>query len=66
MKTTNVAIIGALALVLVGCKHGSPTAPRYDGGTNPGTYHAATVSASSVKGSGGQMPALDDGQRVAR
>jgi len=64
MKTTSVvATIGALALVLAGCTH-SPTAPRYGGATNPGAYHGAASSASSVKGAGGQMPAFYDGRRV--
>jgi hypothetical protein len=56
MKTTSVvAIIGAL--LLAGCTH-SPTAPHYVAGTGLSPYLGAASPTSSVKGAGGQRPAL--------
>ena len=66
MKVTNVVLmLGIVALAIAGCgRSHSPTAPSYNGATNPGTYQGVASRTSSVKGAGGEIPAFYDGRRV--
>lgn len=49
-------MMGALALVLAGCHHGSPTAPKYGATSNLSSSQKTAQPTDSVKSPGGQTP----------
>lgn len=63
-KTIVFGILGALALVVAGCSHGSPTAPKYGGTSNLGSDRQTAQRTGSVKGAAGQLPAYYDGDLI--